>query len=511
MEQKASEPQSRVKAAADIVKKGSVITIITLISRPIGYVREAIQAYLFGATRPVDAFVVAFNFPELIQNLFFTGATSAFLVPVCTKYLDDDNEYSKLYSTFINIAIILTVFLSILFLIFSTPLTRFVIAPGFAEPGELEMTRMLFLIMIPVIAFHAVLSVMKAFLNAKEHFAAPEASGILWSVCFIAAAFLFSNRFGIYSLAIGVAIGSFLQIVMQYPYLRRLNIRYRFIIDLRHPAISQAKNLFTGALIASAAVPINSFVGRELATTLPPGHVASIAYAFRIFILPASLFAVPVYTVLFSRISRLYHEKNWKSIFTHLDSSLVLLIITLIPSTVLLCSTGDLCIKIIYERGAFTPQTTGMAAKVLSGYSIGLVFYALSVTFVRAFNAMHDTKTPAFFAVASMIINALMAWVLSKPFASMGISLATSIASFSNFVFLYIIFRKKTGYRVSRQTVRDIIKALGAGIILLVLIYITRHIYPGKVYLPLFTAVLLTLIIYGVFFRRYYLLLLKKR
>ena len=225
-----------------------------------------------------------------------------------------------------------------------------------------------------------------------------------------------------------------------------------------------------------------------------------IAYAFRIFILPASLFAVPVYTVLFSKISRLYHEKDWRGIFAHLDSSIVLLAITLIPSTILLCSTGDLCIKVIYQRGAFTPQATELAARVLSGYSVGLIFYALSITFVRAFNAMHDTKTPAVVAVVSMALNALIAWSLLKPFASMGISLATSIASFFNFVSLFIIFKKKTNYKMSRQAARDIIKSLGAGIVLLVLIYITRYLYPGKVYLPLFIAAVLTLAIYGAVF-----------
>lgn len=511
MEQKASESGNRKDAATDIVKKGSVITIITLISRPIGFVREAVQAYIFGATRPVEAFIMAFNFPELIQTLFFSGATSAFLIPVCTKYLDDDNEYSRLYSTFINIALVLTILLSALFLIFSAPITRFIIAPGFLAPSEQEMTRILFLIMIPVIAFHTVLSVMKAFLNAKEHFAAPELSGILWSLCFIVAAFLFSDRFGVYSLAMGVTAGAFLQIVMQYPYLRRLNIRYHFVMDLRHPAISQAKKLLTGALIATSAVPINSFVGRQLATTLPEGHVGALAYAFRIFILPASLFAVPVYTVLFSKISRFYHEKDWRGIFAHLDSSIVLLAITLIPSSILLCSTGDLCIRVIYQRGAFTPQTTRLAAGVLTGYSIGLIFYALSITFVRAFNAMHDTKTPAVVAVVSMALNALIAWSLLKLFTSMGISLATSIASLINFMCLFVIFKKKTGYKMSRQAIRNIIKSLGAGIVLLVLIYITRYLYPGKVYLPLFIAAVLTLIIYGAFFRQYYSLLLRKR
>ena len=105
LEQKASELPRR-NPALDIIRKGSVITIITLISRPLGYVREAIQAYLFGATLLVDAFIVAFNFPELIQTLFFSGATSAFLIPVCTKYLNDREQYSHIYSTFINISII---------------------------------------------------------------------------------------------------------------------------------------------------------------------------------------------------------------------------------------------------------------------------------------------------------------------------------------------------------------------------------------------------------------------
>jgi peptidoglycan biosynthesis protein MviN/MurJ (putative lipid II flippase) len=98
-----------------------------------------------------------------------------------------------------------------------------------------------------------------------------------------------------------------------------------------------------------------------------------------------------------------------------------------------------------------------------------------------------------------------------KPFASMGISLATSIASFINFVSLFVIYKNKTNYKVSRQAARDIIKSLGAGIVLLVLIYITRYLCPGKVYLPLLIAAVLTLAIYGAFFHQYYSLLLRKR
>ncbi len=355
--------------------------------------REAVQAYLFGATLLVDAFVISFNFPEMIQTLFFSGATSAFLIPVCSRYLEDREELSRVYSLFMNVAIIVTAMISIILLAASGPVMQ-LIAPGFTTEGR-YVARYLFIIMIPVIPLHAMLSVMKAFLNAREHFAAPELSGIIWNVIFILAALTISGTIGIYSLAVGVTLGAVAQVILQIPYLRRLGIRYEMRLPLGHPSLNEAKRLFTGALIATSVVPINSFVGRILASFLPAGEVASLAYAFRIFILPFSLFAVPTYTVLFSKLSRLFHEEDWKGINAHVDSSLVLVCITLIPSTIFLCVAGDVVIRLLYQRGAFTAKDTLMTYRALSGYSLGLIFYALSISFVRIFNARHDMKTPA--------------------------------------------------------------------------------------------------------------------
>ncbi len=508
MEQKASE-RTRRNPALDIIRKGSVITIITLISRPLGYVREAIQAYLFGATALVDAFIIAFNFPELIQTLFFSGATSAFLIPVCTKYLNEREEYSRIYSTFINISIVITLFVSLLFFIFSTTVVK-MIAPGFTENAK-AITNNLFLIMIPVISFHTVLSVMKAFLNAKEHFAAPELSGIVWNLFFIASAVLLGKKLGIYSLAIGVSAGSLAQIVMQYPYLRKYGIRYHFILDMKHPSVKTAKKLFTGALIATSIVPINSFIGRVIASYLPHGEVAALSYAFRIFILPFSLFAVPVYTVMFSRISKLFHDNDMQGIRAHIDSSIVLICVTLIPATILLCTTGDLCVKVLYERGAFTPADTIMTNRALFGYSIGLIFYALSISFVRVFNAMHDMRTPALIGITSIALNAIIASVLMVPFRNFGIALATSVVSLYNFSFLYFILKKKTGYAMARGAIRDAIKSLLAGIILTMAIVTARRLLPGGLFVPLAISAFLTVAIYGIFFGSYYKKFLQRR
>ena len=282
-------------------------------------------------------------------------------------------------------------------------------------------------------------------------------------------------------------------------------------LDLKHPAIATAKNLFAGALIATSIVPINSFVGRIIASYLPHGEVASLSYAFRIFILPFSLFAVPVYTVMFSKLSRLYHDNDMKDFKAHIDSSMVIICITLIPATILLCSVGDICVKILYERGAFTPADTAMTNRALFGYSVGLLFYALSISFVRIFNAMHDMKTPALIGISSIIINAIIASILMVPFKNLGIALATSIVSLYNFVFLYIVLKRKINYGIARSAMRDIIKSLSAGILLVLLIVLQRRLLPGSIIMTLAVSAALTIVIYGLAFKNSYLKILRRR
>jgi putative peptidoglycan lipid II flippase len=504
-----SEGTSGATPAADIIRKGSVITLITLLSRPLGYVREAVQAYLFGATVAVDAFVVAFNFPELVQTLFFAGATSAFLIPVCTRYVNRPDEYSQIYSTFINLSIIVTVPASLLLVAFSGPIVD-VIAPGFTAETR-KVTQYLFLIMVPVILLHTLLSVMKAFLNAREHFAAPELSGILWNVAFIAAALLLGRRMGIYSLAVGVSAGALLQVAMQVPYLRRLGIHYRYTATFSHPSVREARRLFLGALIATSIVPVNSFVGRIIGSYLPQGEVASLAYAFRIFILPASLFAVPVYTVMFSKVSKLYHDGNRRAIAEHIDASTVLLFITLVPATVLLLTVGDLLVALLYERGAFTAHDTAVTNRALFGYGAGLLFYALSLSFVRIFNALHDMKTPAVVGLTSIALNAFSAYYFMGVMGNLGIALATSVTSFYNFFALYLILKRKIGYSMAGTNLKEIIKSLLAGCLLCATLLALRTFFPGALFVPLGLSALLTVLIFGLFFKAYYLSLLRRR
>lgn len=491
-----------------ILKKGSVITVITIVSRLLGYLREAIQAYIFGATFLVDAFVVAFNFPELIQTLFFSGVGSAILVPVCTKYLKDETEYSHVYSTFLNILFLATSAFAILVFFLSEWVVE-IIAPGFSFYAKV-VTRNLFIIMIPVIIMHGALSVMKSFLNAKEHFAGPELSGILWNVVFILSCVFLKESLGIYSLAVGVTLGSLLQVLLQYPFLKRHRINYVARINLNHESISEAKRLFFGAFVGASIVPINSFVDRILASFLPEGHVASLSYAFRIFVLPFSLFAVPVYTVSFSALSTLYHQKNWQKIFSYLDNSIILLSFTLIPSSALVCGLKTEIVKLLYERGAFGSTETYLTSYALLGYGVGLFFYGLSVLFVRTFNAIHDTKTPAKLGLISIFLNFVFDVILMIPYKNFGIAFATSLVSFLNVVCLFLLWKKKTGYRIGKELPFAFYKSVFSAFLILLSTHATRNFFTNAFLLILLNLIIGFFIVF-LFFRDIFWALLRSR
>jgi putative peptidoglycan lipid II flippase len=214
---------------------------------------------------------------------------------------------------------------------------------------------------------------------------------------------------------------------------------------------------------------------------------------------------------MFSKVSKLHHENDSRGIFGHIDSSTILLCITLIPATIILCSMGDMLIRILYERGVFTQQATLITNRALFGYSIGLLFYALSLSFVRIFNALHDMKTPAIVGITSIALNVILAYTLMRPLHNLGISLATSIVSFYNFMVLYIIFKRKTHYRMTKNSIYEVIRSLFAGIILLLSIFIVRYAFPYGPYIMVSIGLVLTLIIYGLFFKNYYLSLIRKR
>lgn len=428
---------------ASIARKGLPILIATLISRPLGFIREAVQAALFGASRLTDVFIIAYNVPELIQTLFFSGVLSNFFVPVITRYREQKEELSAVFSAAMNTAIGLAFVLAGICYV-AAPAIMTVAAPGLGATDR-ELVVFLFRFLLPMLVLHCLLAVMKGTLNSLDHYAMPEYAGVFFNLAMIACALGLVGRFGIVSLAIGAVLGSVVQVLVQIPVLMRKGIRYRPTLGVTHPALYEMRGLVLGAMVATAVVPINAFVDRAMASQLPAGSISALAYAFRVFMLPVSLVAVPVYTVLLTDLSTAHHQGNQHTFKEQATVGLSLLFAVALPATAILMALAVPITRVLYERGQFSASDVTMTSQALVAFALGTLAYGTSQVMVRLFNATKDTRTPAWVGVGSIALNAGGDVLFMQLFGHWGIALVTSLVSYVNTLVLYGLFRRRFG------------------------------------------------------------------
>ena len=465
-------PDASSASRSRLARKGRPIVIATLLSRPLGFIREAVQAALFGASRLTDAFLVAYNVPEMIQTLFFSGVLSNFFVPVITRYRTHKEELNTVFSLAFNGALgIALVLAGVCYL--AAPGILTIAAPGLVEADH-QLAVFLFRLMLPMLVLHCLLAVIKGTLNSLDHYAMPEYAGVFFNLVMIVCALTLSGSYGITSLAIGVVAGSVMQLGVQIPALARAGIRYRPTFAFCHPALREMGGLVLGAFIATAVVPINAFVARALASTLPEGSISALAYAFRVFLLPVSLFAVPVYTVLLTDLSAAHNEEGAEQEFKDKASAgLSLLFAVALPATAVLVGLATPITRLLYERGQFMPDDVVLTSQALMAYGVGTLAYGTSQIMVRLFNATKDTRTPAMVGVVSIVFNALGGWLLMHVWGHWGIALMISLVSGANTLILYLIFRRRRGplneALLARQFTKHLLLATALGICLFVL------------------------------------------
>lgn len=469
-----TEPPQRptaIPSRSNLARKGLPILAATLISRPLGFVREAVQAALFGASRLTDVFVVAYNVPEMIQTLFFSGVLSNFFVPVVTRYREQKEDLSAVFSVAMNSAIVLALLLAGACYL-TAPAIIAVAAPGLAE-ADRALAIFLFRLMLPMLVLHCLLAVIKGTLNSIDHYAMPEYAGVFFNLVVIASALLLAGKYGITSLAVGVVAGSIVQVLVQIPVLLQKGIRYRPRLGFVHPALREMHGLVLGAVVATAVVPINAFVDRAIASSLPAGSISALAYAFRVFMLPVSLFAVPVYTVLLTDLSAAHHQGKQDTFKEQATSGLSLLFAVALPITAVLIALATPITRLLYERGQFTQRDVVLTGQALAAFAVGLLAYGTSQVMVRLFNATKDTRTPALVGIVSIALNAGGDLLFMRFFGHWGIALVTSIVSYVNTLVLYTIFRRHHGALneplLTRRFMTHLLMAITLGVILFVL------------------------------------------
>jgi putative peptidoglycan lipid II flippase len=453
-----------------VARAAGVVGFFTFLSRILGLLRDMVVAGLFGSGMSADAFFVAFRIPNLLRRLFAEGSLTIAFIPVFTEYLTHKGkreafEMARAVLTLLSFALVVVTLLGI----FLAPWIVRIQAYGFGGAGvKYDLTVWLTRITFPYIFFISLVAFFMGVLNSLKHFAAPAAAPIFLNVGIIGGAVLISPHLSepIVGVAVGVLIGGALQVALQVPAVMKAGMRLGFRWFPGHPAVARIGRLMLPAVFGSAVYQFNQFMGTLLATFLPEGSVSWLYYADRVVQFPLGVFAIAISTAALPSLSGHAARKDLHEFNETLTHALRLIFFITLPAMAGLIVLGKPIVYILFQRGAFTQQSTGMTCQALFYYTLGLWAFSGIRILVSAFYALQDMKTPVKVAVVALVVNAGLSLALMGPLRHGGLALALSIASSVQFALLALLLVKRLPDLVLRPVVVSAARGVLASLIM---------------------------------------------
>lgn len=448
-----------------LTRAAGIVSFGVMVSRVLGLVREQVLAYLFSARVVLDAFYAAFRLPNLFRDMFGEGALSKAFVSTFSEIQEKEGKEAalRLVSVVLNAMILVMAALTLAGILYAEVIVAWIFpGAGFDTPlvpdesygfaTKRELTVRLTQIMFPFIFFVTLAALVMAVLNARGRFLVPALASAFFNVGSIVVGvtgYYIAPQYGQHpaiGVAIGVLVGGILQLLWQLPSLFRLGYRYRPNFDFRDPLLGRVLGLFgPGALIAST-VQVNQLVNSIFASR-GEGWMTWIIQAFRILHLPLGLVGVAVSVATLPALSRAAAKKDTDGFRDTFSFATRLVILFTVPATVGLLVLAPPIVRLIFEQGRFSPYDTVQVAGALRFYAFGLLSFAAVKIVTDGFYALQDVRAPLVVSLASILTNAALNWlfVIRLGLDHRGLALATSTTMTISLVFLWLLFRKRSG------------------------------------------------------------------
>ena len=429
----------------NLLSSASVFSFYTLISRILGYLRDILIAIFLGASIYADAFFVAFRLPNTFRRLFAEGTFNAAFIPSYTSAKIEDKKKGKKFADDVLSSLLLILLFIVTIVEIFTPYLIYIIAPGFLEDQikfnlAVELTRITF----PFLLFVSLSSFFAGILNSNNKFAAAAAAPIILNVVLIIS-LIYSFIQGLdYSkqLSYGVTVAGIIQLffliyVTKKFYKPALNFSLKFSNKVRF----FFKKLLP-SILSSGVTQINILIGTIIAS-FQASAVSYLYYADRIYQINLAIAGIAIGTVVLPQLSKLIELKNKLEIESIQNKALELSLFLSIPATIALIIASTQIVSALFGYGSFSEMSVKNSAIALYFFAFGLPAFSLIKIFSSFFFARHDTKTPFYISLFSVVLNIIISVSLFSKIGFIIIPISTSISSWFNAIVLYIFSRKK--------------------------------------------------------------------
>jgi len=475
-----------------------------LLSRLFGLVRQRAFAHYLGNSDAADAFMAAFRIPNFLQNLFGEGALSASFIPVYAGHLGrgDRTEADRTANAvlaLLGLVIAVLVMLGVLL----APLLVTVIAPGFSG-AKRELTIQLVRILFPGAGLLVASAWCLGILNSHRRFFMSYAAPVAWNLAVILALVIWGRTHSAGSLAVAAAwgsvVGSALQVAVQLPQVLRLTGRLRPVLTTASDSIRTVVRNFVPAFMSRGVVQVSIFVDELIATLLPTGAVAALAYSQTLAILPVSLFGLSVSAAelpAMSSTAAVGQEVN-ADLRNRLDRGLRQIAFFVVPSAMGFLALGHILAGALYQTGEFTRSDTLYVWGILAGSAVGLLASTLGRLYSSTYYALKDTRTPLRYAGVRLAGTVMLGFpfALAVPglvgidpkWGAAGLTVSAGIAGWIEFALLRRSMNRRIGrtgltigFQLRLWTAAAVAAAVGWGI---------QSAAPGWAPIPLAAIVL---------------------
>jgi putative peptidoglycan lipid II flippase len=431
-----------------------LIASSTLASMLFGFMRERLLNSYYYDTYPVglDAYTAAFLVPDFMYFILVSGALSVTFIPVFNQRLAGGNKKSawELSTSMINLMAMVTLVASVLMIIFAEPLIRFVIAPGLSEAGTALAVSMMRVIAINPFLF-AIATVIASIQQALGRFTFYALAPTIYNIGIIIGILVFTNGInifgwqvfegGIMGVALGVVLGSIMQLVVSSVGLAGLGFDYRFKIHWKNKGFRKVLSLLPARSLDQGMDYLVGIVETNLASRMAAGTVRAYNQAVTLHMAPINLIGVAISTAAFPKMTERLSEGRADLFRSELRTVLRVIIWLSLPVAIIIFFTRGYLVNFIQPGG------DRLMAQLLGALVIAILFRSVYYIAARTFYAQQDTKTPLYISFFSIGLNIVLAiWFTgSLDMGAYGLALAQSIMAATEVLILFTVMNIRFG------------------------------------------------------------------
>ncbi|KAF0126464.1 MAG: virulence factor [Elusimicrobia bacterium] len=426
-----------------IAKAYLVLVAASILGHGLSMVKEMLIAGYFGVSKVMDSYYAALTIPNLVSAIVLSPFVLIF-VPIFIKHkLADKEAANRLVSIVSNLTLLV---------LFGASLVIFALAGTvikFASPGLDAQTAASAATVLRIISFSmffaGVANLLTGILNAFEHFFWPAVSGMFITLSTIFLILGFANEWGVFVVGWGLLIGTALQALFLVPVARKHGFRYHKALELGHPDIQRFLNLAFILSLIGLVAGLTGVTNRFMASWLPGGSIAGLAYADKLVQVPLIIFSGSIASAIYPFVAAQAAGDQLPELKDTVSTSIRMAGFIFIPMAVIMMILARPAIQLVFQRGAFDAAATDLTSSIFVFYTLQLFSIYVIVILQRVLFAFHCLKSifkiTAVTVVLNLVFNLIFMKLLDPP--ACGIALSTSVVSFLAAIMYFITLKKR--------------------------------------------------------------------